>query len=99
MFGDTVPVYSDRESVLSVMTLCPTLVYLVCATPRSGSTLLCESLAATGVAGHPDEFFESLRTTGRRRQPHEYFGGVDDGGLLVLAGDGDPGPPDPPRWT
>jgi len=27
--------------------------YVVCATPRSGSTLLCELLKSTGVAGHP----------------------------------------------
>ena len=32
--------------------------YLVCATERSGSTLLCELLAGTGVAGRPEEFFE-----------------------------------------
>src|SRR5215213_7140144 len=33
----------------------PTTSYLVCATPRSGSTLLCETLRATGVAGVPLE--------------------------------------------
>jgi len=31
--------------------------YMLCATPRSGSTLLCNLLAATGVAGDPDSFF------------------------------------------
>ncbi|MCU0856653.1 MAG: Stf0 sulfotransferase family protein [Rhodobacteraceae bacterium] len=31
--------------------------YILCATPRSGSTLLCELLAATGVAGEPDSYF------------------------------------------
>jgi LPS sulfotransferase NodH len=31
--------------------------YVLCATPRSGSTLLCDLLAATGVAGAPDSFF------------------------------------------
>jgi LPS sulfotransferase NodH len=31
--------------------------YVLCATPRSGSTLLCETLAATGVAGRPNSFF------------------------------------------
>ena len=31
----------------------PMLSYLVCATPRSGSTLLCHALDQTGVAGHP----------------------------------------------
>jgi LPS sulfotransferase NodH len=29
------------------------LAYLVCATPRSGSTLLCEMLRETGQAGRP----------------------------------------------
>ncbi|MFK7742872.1 MAG: Stf0 family sulfotransferase [Planctomycetota bacterium] len=29
--------------------------FLICATPRSGSTLLCELLAQTGVAGKPNE--------------------------------------------
>jgi LPS sulfotransferase NodH len=31
--------------------------YLVCATPRTGSSLLCDLLTATGVAGRPDEYF------------------------------------------
>ncbi|HET8726620.1 MAG TPA: Stf0 family sulfotransferase [Alphaproteobacteria bacterium] len=31
--------------------------YLVCATPRSGSTLLCDLLAGTGAAGRPDSFY------------------------------------------
>jgi trehalose 2-sulfotransferase len=51
----------------------PRLSYLVCATPRSGSTLLCHLLDQTGVAGHPEEYFEDLRHSGRPRRPHEYF--------------------------
>lgn len=47
--------------------------YLVCATQRSGSTLLCELLRATDVAGVPDEYFERLRGTGLPRQPRQYF--------------------------
>lgn len=47
--------------------------YFVCATPRSGSTLVCEALTATGVAGRPAEYFEALRGTDVPRQPHEYF--------------------------
>ena len=31
--------------------------YIICSTPRSGSTLLCDLLADTGVAGRPDSFF------------------------------------------
>ena len=38
--------------------------YLVCTTPRSGSTLVCQALKATGVAGRPEEYFEALRKTG-----------------------------------
>jgi LPS sulfotransferase NodH len=51
----------------------PMLSYLVCATPRSGSTLLCHELDQTGVAGHPQEYFEALRRSGVPRRPHEYF--------------------------
>ena len=51
----------------------PMLSYLVCATPRSGSTLLCHELDRTGVAGHPEEYFEALRKSGLPRRPHEYF--------------------------
>jgi LPS sulfotransferase NodH len=47
--------------------------YLVCATPRSGSTLLCHLLDLSGVAGHPEEYFEALRHSGVPRRPHEYF--------------------------
>ena len=50
--------------------------YLVCATPRSGSTLLCEALAATGVAGRPAEYFESMYGTGLPRRPTDYFEGL-----------------------
>ncbi len=31
--------------------------YALCTSPRSGSTLLCKLLAATGVAGNPDSYF------------------------------------------
>lgn len=51
----------------------PMLSYLVCATPRSGSTLLCHELDRTGLAGHPQEYFEALRRSGVPRRPHEYF--------------------------
>jgi LPS sulfotransferase NodH len=51
----------------------PERSYLVCATPRSGSTLLCHLLDQTGVAGHPEEYFEALRHSGVPRRPHEYF--------------------------
>lgn len=31
--------------------------YLLCATPRTGSSLLCGLLDSTGVAGHPESWF------------------------------------------
>ena len=31
--------------------------YILCATPRSGSTLLCSLLRSSGVAGHPESWF------------------------------------------
>lgn len=58
------------------MNVCPRVdgaSYLVCATQRSGSTLLCELLKGTDVAGVPDEYFEALRATGLPRQPRQYF--------------------------
>lgn len=39
--------------------------YLICATPRSGSTLLCGLLDSAGVAGHPASYFN-------RRGLHQY---------------------------
>jgi len=54
----------------------PRRCYLVCATPRSGSTLLCETLERTGVAGRPREYFEALKETGVPRRPREYFWGL-----------------------
>ena len=35
----------------------PRVSYLVCSIPRSGSSLLCELLGNTGLAGAPAEFF------------------------------------------
>jgi trehalose 2-sulfotransferase len=35
----------------------PTTSYLVCASQRSGTTMLCRALADTGIAGCPDEYF------------------------------------------
>ena len=52
--------------------------YFVCTTPRSGSTLLCEALTLTGVAGRPAEYFEALSHSNLPRQPHEYFHGATD---------------------
>src|ERR1700709_584936 len=56
----------------------PDRSYIVCATPRSGSTLVCHALPEPGVAGRPEEYFEALRHSGRPRRPEEYFVGVED---------------------
>jgi LPS sulfotransferase NodH len=45
----------------------------VCATPRSGSTLLCELLKDTGVAGRPEEYFEARADTGAPPHPGDYL--------------------------
>jgi len=44
------------------------LSYLVCSIPRSGSTLLCDLLMSTGVAGHPIEYFHPSRMEGLWRE-------------------------------
>ncbi len=41
---------------------------MICATPRSGSTLLCEALQDTGVAGKPDEYFGPMHVPRWRDQ-------------------------------
>ena len=71
--------------------------YLVCATQRSGSTLLCELLKGTEVAGVPDEFFEacappvclvSLASTSRSRPGrHRRPLGADRSGRPELPGE------------
>jgi trehalose 2-sulfotransferase len=76
--------------------------YLVCATPRSGSTLVCKALSATGVAGRPEEYFEALLHSGRPRRPEEYFNGVDDRSILDHLGErgiADDPPPRSPLWS
>lgn len=39
------------------MTLPPKTSYLLCTSPRSGSTMCCDLLASTRVAGNPNSFF------------------------------------------
>ncbi|MFN8164297.1 MAG: Stf0 family sulfotransferase [Solirubrobacterales bacterium] len=76
--------------------------YLVCATPRSGSTLVCHALEETGVAGRPEEYFEALRHSGRRRRPEEYFLGVKDQSIRDHLGEraiGSEPPPRSPLWS
>lgn len=47
------------KQVSGVVTVGQYQSYIICATPRSGSTLLCTLLAATGVAGNPNSFFRT----------------------------------------
>jgi LPS sulfotransferase NodH len=68
--------------------------YLVLASQRSGSTLLVESLRATGVAGEPGEFFQYLPTTSQSPQPREWFTTVEDESILRLLDPLDAGTPD-----
>src|ERR1700748_2648647 len=75
--------------------------YLVLASQRCGSTLLVESLRATGSAGEPQEFFQYLPTTGMAPQPREWFAGADDESILRLLDPLEPGTPDtatPVAW-
>jgi len=65
----------------------PALSYLICATPRSGSTLLCVALDDTGIAGHPAEHFEVLIETGWPRQPRDYFQRSNDPEVWALLDD------------
>ncbi|MFA5711072.1 Stf0 family sulfotransferase [Mycolicibacterium sp.] len=58
--------------------------YLVLASQRSGSTLLVESLRATGVAGEPQEFFQYLPHTSMSPQPREWFADIEDPTILTL---------------
>ena len=39
------------------------LRYLICSTPRSGSTLLADLLTKTGIAGRPMEYFNDVNIT------------------------------------
>ena len=70
----------------------PTVSYLICTTPRSGSTFLSEALASTGVAGRPEEYFQQLTATGLPRRPVDYLEGLrSPGGVPAPRGapDGD----------
>jgi LPS sulfotransferase NodH len=80
----------------------PDRSYLVCATPRSGSTLVCHALGETGVAGRPEEYFEALRHSGRPRRPEEYFLGVEDQSIRDHLGErsvGSDPQPRSPLWS
>ena len=60
--------------------------YLICSTPRTGSSLLCDALTATGVAGRPEEYFQFRARTGFPRRPQEYFEGAADAEIFDILG-------------
>src|SRR5262245_34453591 len=69
----------------------PTTSYLICTTPRSGSTFLSQALASTGVAGRPEEYFQQLTATSLPRRPVDYLEGLTEGPVPTPRGapDGD----------
>jgi LPS sulfotransferase NodH len=59
--------------------------YVLCGTPRTGSTLLCSLLAATGVLGRPESYFrgpDEVSWAGRFGLPHDGSQVVDYGGFI-----------------
>jgi LPS sulfotransferase NodH len=52
------------------------LSYLLCGTPRTGSTLLCSLLTSTGVAGRPESYF---REPDQRMWARRFGVPVDEG--------------------
>lgn len=64
--------------------MAPNASYLLCGTPRTGSTLLCSLLSSTGVLGRPQSYFREpdeaawavrfgLATEGRRVRDYNAF--------------------------
>jgi trehalose 2-sulfotransferase len=79
----------------------PTHAYLVCATQRSGSTLLCETLRASGVAGVPLEHFQMRLDSGAPPQPRDYFAPDTEPAVLARLAPARPTTPDdepPAAW-
>jgi trehalose 2-sulfotransferase len=46
----------------------PTMTYVICTNPRSGSHLLCDGLGSTSLAGRPREWFNPRGEESRRPQ-------------------------------
>ena len=76
-----------RETDGRAGVVAPEASYLICATPRSGSTMLCDALEGTGIAGRPAEHFEVLLETGQPRQPRDYFQRSNDPEVWALLDD------------
>ena len=76
-----------RETDGRAGVVAPEASYLICATPRSGSTMLCDALEGTEIAGRPAEHFEVLLETGQPRQPRDYFQRSNDPEVWALLDD------------
>jgi trehalose 2-sulfotransferase len=76
----------------------PHTSYLICSTPRTGSSLLCDVLRATGVAGRPEEYFQFRARTGEPRRPREYFEGAENDEVLRILGSRTRGEEDERRY-
>ena len=74
----------------------PARTYLICATQRSGSTLLCELLKQTGVAGRPEEYFEAQFETGVPPHPRRFLEGLPITGAGVRR---NVSPPEAPAYS
>lgn len=68
----------------------------MCATQRSGSTLLCRLLGETGAAGQPQEYFEAVADTGRPPHPGDFLDGLPATGLGIRD---DVRPPKAPAYS
>ena len=81
----------------------PTRSYLVCATPRSGSTLVCQALRRPASPGGPEEYFEALRHSGPSAAARRSTStGVDDRSILDHLGErgiADEPQPRSPLWS
>jgi trehalose 2-sulfotransferase len=72
----------------------PIGAYLLCATPRTGSTLLCGLLASTQLAGNPDSYFRQPDLLDRAErwgipiEPNGTFSYRDFVGTAIAAGSG-----------
>jgi LPS sulfotransferase NodH len=57
LHANTLCVLSNERALIFELSV-PHTSYLICATPRSGSSLLCEALKLTRVAGKPGAYFD-----------------------------------------
>lgn len=62
--------------------------YVICATPRSGSTLLCHLLRASGVAGWPESWFRGADRAGYATDWGVAARGPDYAAAVLRAGRG-----------